>query len=117
MEPTIAAGSMVLVQRVDAGDIEVGDIVAVERTDHTRVTHRVLATRPQGRAVELTLKGDANEDPDPAPVTVVGAERLVWHSPVVGRAVAWLATAPGGFVMGCILTALTLQVLRRRSTR
>jgi signal peptidase len=117
MEPAIPTGSMVLVQQVAAGDIEVGDIVAVERPDRTRVTHRVLAIQPKGDAVELTLKGDANEDPDPVPVTVVRAQRLVWQAPVIGRTVAWLATAPGGFVMGCMATALALHVLRRRSTR
>jgi signal peptidase len=94
----------------------VGDIVAVERPDHTRVTHRVLAIEPKGATAELTLKGDANEDADPVPVTVAQAERLVWQAPMIGRAVAWLATAQGGFVMGIIATALFMQALRRRSS-
>lgn len=116
MEPTIPTGSMLLVQRIDATEIKVGDIVAVERPDHTRVTHRVLALAPKGETVELTLKGDANEDPDPVPVTVRQADRLVWQAPVVGRTVAWLATAQGGFVMGCIAAAVAMHVLGRRSS-
>jgi signal peptidase len=115
MEPTIHTGSMVLVKRIDASEIKVGDIVAVERPDHTRVTHRVLALQPKGGTVELTLKGDANEDPDPVPVTVRQAERLIWQAPVIGRTVAWLATAPGGFAMGCLVTAVAMHVLGRRS--
>jgi signal peptidase I len=116
MEPTIATGSMVLVQRIDATEIRVGDIVAVERPDHTRVTHRVLSLQPKGETVELTMKGDANEDPDPFPVTVRRADRLVWQAPVIGRTVAWLATAQGGFIMGAIATALATRASGRRSS-
>ncbi len=41
MEPTIPTGGMVLVRTIPAADIRVGDVVAVERPDRTRVTHRV----------------------------------------------------------------------------
>jgi signal peptidase I len=114
MEPTIATGSMVLVERVDASEIRVGDVVAVERADHGRVTHRVLSLERRGDVVDLTLKGDANKDADPAPVSVDHAYRLIAHIPTVGRAMGWLATAQGGFVMGCLGTAFVLRVLRRR---
>lgn len=114
MEPTIRSGSMVLVQRVAAGEIAVGDVVAVERPDHTRVTHRVVDLERRGETAELTLKGDANEDVDPAPVNVVEADRLIGQVPEVGRFAAWLATAPGGFVLGCLVSAVTMLALRRR---
>lgn len=114
MEPTIATGSMILVKRIDASEIKVGDILAVERSDNTRVTHRVVAVQPRGEVAELTMKGDANEDSDPIPVTVRHAYRLVWQVPVVGKTVAWLATAQGGFVMGSIATAFLLRTTRRR---
>lgn len=106
MEPTIATGSMVLTEEIDASEIRVGDVVAVERPDHTRVTHRVVSIVVKGEAVELVLKGDANEDPDPVPVTVRHAQRLVWQAPMIGRMLAWLATAPGGFLLGCIVTTV-----------
>ncbi len=115
MEPTIGTGSMILVKRVDASAIEVGDIVAVERPDHTRVTHRVIDLVRRGEVADLTLKGDANEDPDPVPVSVSHAHRLMAEAPAVGRAMGWLATAQGGFVMGCAVTALVGHVLRRPS--
>lgn len=115
MAPTIPTGSMVLVKRVEAGEIKSGDIVAVERPDHTRVTHRVMALQPRGAAVELTLKGDANEDPDPVPVVVRHAYRLVWQAPMIGRTVAWLATAQGGFVLGVMTTVVAMATLRKRS--
>ncbi len=114
MEPTIATGSMILVKRIDASAIKVGDVLAVERPDHTRVTHRVVAVERRGATAELTMQGDANEDPDPIPVSVNHAYRLVWQVPVVGKALAWLATAPGGFVMGCIATAFVRRAAGRR---
>lgn len=117
MEPTIATGSMVLVQRIAAADINVGDVVAVERPDRTRVTHRVISLEHHGDRADLTLKGDANEDPDPVPVTVAYAERLAWQAPMVGQTMAWLATAQGGFAMGCLATAMALQAIGRSSVR
>lgn len=117
MEPTIATGSMVLVKRIPASEIRLGDVVAVERPDHTRVTHRVLAIERRGATVELTMKGDANEDPDAAPVPVRHADRLVRQVPQIGRFAGWLATAQGGFAIGCAVTAVVLSVLRRRPRR
>ncbi|HVM03404.1 MAG TPA: signal peptidase I, partial [Acidimicrobiales bacterium] len=114
MEPTIPTGSMVLVQRVPAADVAVGDVVAVQRPDGTRVTHRVVDLDRHGGAAELILKGDANEDRDPEPVTVREADRLVSQVPAVGRAAAWLATAPGGFALGCVVTAVAMVALRHR---
>ncbi|MFP5376087.1 MAG: signal peptidase I [Acidimicrobiia bacterium] len=114
MEPTIPTGSMVLVQRVPAADVAVGDVVAVQRPDGTRVTHRVVDLDRHGEAAELTLKGDANEDRDPEPVTVQQADRLVGQVPAVGRAAAWLATAPGGFALGCVVTVVAMAALRHR---
>ncbi len=114
MEPTIATGSMVLVKRIDASEIKVDDILAVERPDHTRVIHRVIGIELRGATAELTLKGDANDDPDPVPVTIDHAYRLSWQVPMVGRALAWLATAPGGFLLGCIATAFVCRATGRR---
>lgn len=114
MAPAIPRGSMVVVRRVDAAEVDIGDIVAVERPDRIRVTHRVIAVEHQGEVAELTLKGDANEDPDPAPVVVRSTHRLVWHLPLVGRAAAWLATAPGGFLIGSLATWAVCRLNGRR---
>lgn len=115
MEPTIHTGGMVLMRKVPAADIRVGDVLAVERPDRTRVTHRVVTVKHMGATAELTLKGDANEDPDPIPVTVSEAGRLVHTLPMIGRGSAFLASAKGGFVLGCLITAIALTTLRRRS--
>ena len=117
MEPTIPTGGMVLVRTIPAADIAVGDVVAVERPDRTRVTHRVVTVVHRGATAELTLQGDANEDPDPLPVTVSEAGEMVLSVPSIGRVSAFFASAKGGFVLGCLVTGLLLPVLRRRDVR
>lgn len=114
MEPTIPTGGMVLVRTIPASEIRVGDVVAVDRPDNTRVTHRVVTVVPQGATALLTLQGDANEDPDPQPVVTDEAGKLVLTVPSIGRVSAFLASAKGGFVLGVIMTSVALPVLRRR---
>lgn len=114
MEPTVPTGSMVLVRSVPVQDIAPGDVVSVVRPDGTRVMHRVLTVAPAGAAVSLTLQGDANDDPDPAPVVVTSALELVGTVPAVGRAAAFLASAKGGFVLGCLITGIGMTSTRRR---
>ena len=116
MEPTVATGSMVLVRSVPLEEISVGDVVAVVRADGTRVMHRVLTADVTNGAATLTLKGDANEDPDAAPVIAREADELVWTVPGVGRAAAFLASAKGGFVLGCLITGVGLTSTRRRES-
>jgi signal peptidase I len=115
MEPTIHTGSMVLVRTVPARDIRVGDIVAVERPDRTRVTHRVVSVEHRGATASLVLKGDANTDPDPEPVVVTQGGRLVFTAPALGRVGAFLSSAKGGFALGWLVACVTLTVLRRKS--
>lgn len=114
MEPIIATGGMVLVREIPAADIRVGDVVAVERPDHTRVTHRVMEVEHKGVTAELVLKGDANEDNDPIPVTVTEAGKMVYTAPWMGRISAFLTSARGGFTLGCIITGVVLTVVRRK---
>jgi signal peptidase len=115
MEPTIATGSMVLVRTIPASAIRVGDVVSVERPDRTTVTHRVVTATHNGATASLVLKGDANTDPDPVPVTVTSAGRLVATLPVLGRVGAFLSSARGGFVLGWIVAAVMLSVVRRKT--
>jgi signal peptidase len=91
-----------------------GDVVSVVRPDGIRVRHRVLTAQMSASYVTLTLKGDANQDPDAEPVVVREAQELVWAVPSVGRAAAFLASAQGGFALGCLITAIAMTTMRRR---
>lgn len=113
MEPVIATGGMVLVRTVAASEIEVGDVVAVDRPDHTRVIHRVVSVQHRGAAAQLALKGDANTDNDPVPVVVTTAGRLVFTAPWLGRVGPFLSSAKGGFLLGWLVAVVMLAVLRR----
>lgn len=113
MEPTIGTGAMVLVRTVPARNIRVGDVVAVDRPDRTRVTHRVVSVEHRGATAELVLKGDANTDPDPTPVVVTHAGRFVMTAPLLGRVGGFLTSAKGGFALGWLVAAVMLAVVRR----
>ncbi|MCW2599185.1 MAG: signal peptidase [Frankiales bacterium] len=113
MEPTIPTGSMVLIQKIPASAIRVGDVVAVKRPDGVTVTHRVRSLSRSGDLAQLVLKGDANKTIDPDPVTVASGGRLVWTAPLLGRIAAWTASARGGFVLGCVVTGVLVSLRRR----
>lgn len=70
MAPTIGAGDVILVDRVDPAAIQEGDIVTFRADGATRpTTHRVINVQEQGEELRFQTKGDANEDADRAPVT------------------------------------------------
>src|SRR5690606_29726310 len=85
MAPTIPAGSVALVQEVPANEIEVGDVVTVERAGRLPVTHRVIEILAvDGETATFTMQGDANADPDTDPYT---ADRVrIVHGSVPGLA-------------------------------
>jgi len=66
------------------------------------------------RGSRTVLRGDANTDPDPEPVVVARAGRLVATAPLLGRVGGFLSSAKGGFVLGWLVAAVVLGVLRRK---
>lgn len=114
MEPTIPLGAMVVVHRVPAAALRVDDVITVPMPGGTgKVTHRIVSIESDGGAVTVHTKGDANDDPDPAPVTLTSAPRVAYNIPVLGTAGGQLATPAGGFGLGVALTALLLFGRRR----
>ena len=67
MEPTIPVGAQVVVVKVDAAQIRVGDIITFDRPNNPGVliTHRVIAVEPDGKGgSQWITKGDHNSIPD-----------------------------------------------------
>jgi signal peptidase len=95
MEPDIPVGAITFHRPTPVGEIAVGDVVTVPRPDDgTLVTHRVVATEPFGAGVKLTLKGDANPEPDPVPYDVTTAGKVVATVPVAGHLVLFVKRNP-----------------------
>ncbi len=102
MSPTITAGSVALVREIPATQIEVGDVVTVDRPGRLPITHRVteiLAT--DGGTVTFTMQGDANADPDVLPYTVDRVRIVLGSVPGIARVVVL-------FQSPVVLGALTL---------
>lgn len=108
MEPTVPVGSVVFTRSVPAAEIEVGDIVTVERPrDLGLITHRVVSTTPaEGGSTDLVLRGDANTVDDPEPYSVTSAGRYVWGVPGLGHLALFLQTRGGLVVAGAAALVL-----------
>jgi signal peptidase len=92
MVPVFSRGAMVIVEKVDAMDVQVGDIIQYRGSDRM-ITHRVIgidaADDGSGERV-FTTQGDNNPSPDPLvkPSQVIGIIRA--EVPYIGYPTVWL---------------------------
>lgn len=99
MEPAISPGDVVIVGAVDPASLAVGDVITFQRTaDSVAVTHRIVEVGGSvaDGSLSFLTEGDANEDPDPAPVpadAVVG--KVVLTLPYIGYVVQFAGTTAG----------------------
>lgn len=112
MAPAIDVGSAVVVREAPVEEIEVGEVVSVHGAGGDRVLHRVIATDTAAaqRAGErsLTLQGDANETPDPAPYQVSRVDRTVIAVPLLGYLLAALASPLGLLLLIAVIATAAL---------
>lgn len=98
MAPGMPAGSVAVVRPVDPRSLRAGDVVTYEVAGGgALITHRVVATgHDASGALQLTTRGDANDDDDqPVPASAVRGE--LWYSvPWVGYASDLLRGSLGG---------------------
>jgi signal peptidase I len=87
MEPALDVGGLVVIRPVDAGQVEVGDVISFKLPDvDTPICHRVTDIQETDGGRVFRTKGDANEEPDPNPVpaqSVNGKE--VFYLPYMGN--------------------------------
>jgi len=84
MLPVIQIGDVVIVKKIPAEQVQVGDIIQF-KTENIRVAHRVIDIREENHQKVLITKGDNNQavDSDPVlPEQVVG--RVVAIIPKIG---------------------------------
>jgi signal peptidase I len=91
MQPAIAEGEAITVERISAGEVKIGDII-LYRAERSVIAHRVEKIgRDRDRVTFLLLRGDASEDCDdpvlPAQVLgkVVAVDREGRRIDVTGR--------------------------------
>ena len=109
MAPRYPAGSLAIVEPVDAAEVRPGMTVVFEDpfVRGRLVAHRVFKRLPGNSPVWMT-KGDANAESDPAPVHAAAIQgRVRWAIPGLGGAVPALS---GGWVVG-VLVGLPLTLL------
>lgn len=109
MEPTYHVGSIIYVKSVDPSEIKVGDpITFVMNEELTVATHRVVRIDAENSA--FYTKGDANDDPDAAPVhfnNLLG--KPVFTIPYLGYISSYVQSPPGIYIavgVGVLLLAL-----------
>jgi len=95
MRPEMDVGDTVIVAKVKAETIKLGDVIEFRTKEKINVMHRVIRTEEteQGAKVFIT-KGDANREPDTEPVNPNDVRgRVIFTIPKVG----WLAVVLKGF--------------------
>lgn len=109
MSPTIPAGSVSVVKEISADEIQVGDVITVDRDGRLPVTHRVLEVHPQGPGEALVqMKGDANPGPDPGMYRVETVRKVLWSVPELAKVIVW---AGNPMVLGGITMLAAIGVL------
>ncbi|TES83238.1 MAG: signal peptidase I [Hadesarchaea archaeon] len=96
MQPTMDVGDIAIVLDVPADSVQPGDIIQFWR-DEEMVVHRVVEISRSGNGRLFVTKGDANREPDAAPVYPSQVRgKVVLNIPKVG----WAAIAVKGFFSG-----------------
>lgn len=112
MSPTIPAGSIAFVREIPAQEMEVGDVVTVDRGESTLpVTHRVITIDDvDGSSGKVTfeLRGDANDVKDPEPYTAETVRRVMFSVPGIAPI---LQQWRNPFLLGGITVAASLLVV------
>jgi len=110
MSPTIPAGSVAVVQRIPASEIEIGDVVTVDRDGELPVTHRVTSISDGSAPAErvITMKGDANETEDPVPYTVTSGRIVLFSVPGIATIIVGMGNP---LVLGGITIAAAVLVV------
>lgn len=112
MSPTIPAGSAAIVRQIPAADVNVGDVITIERPGRLPITHRAtsVAEIPEATtdARRITMRGDANAVDDPAPYDVTHVRLVVFSVPGIAPAVAALGNP---WVLGAMTLGATTLVV------
>lgn len=115
MEPTFSAGDLIVVQSVSPGAVTRGDVITYRKANGVgRTTHRVTAVERRDGSRYFRTKGDANENPDPEPVSGDALIGTVWFVIPYAGYVVTAAQRPLGIALLVLLPAAALVVTELR---
>lgn len=111
MEPTYPVGSVIYVDKVEADQIQSGDVITFKLKNGTVVTHRVteVIQEPDGRL--FITKGDANPMEDAYPVSenqIIG--KSLFCVPYLGHFSSYLQTPVGMYTAIGVAAGMLLLV-------
>jgi signal peptidase len=108
MSPKYPTGSIAVSMAVALDDVRVGDVVTVQRGHGLApITHRVvgITVAAGDRSASVRLKGDANQQEDPAPYAVTALRRVVLPLPPVADALRYTGSPAVVLGTGAIIVA------------
>lgn len=123
MRPVIEPGALVLVHRVPASDLRVGDVITYSSPEHKgiTITHRITHIDDMVSSLRrITTKGDANASTDKPILSSDVLGRVETHVAGLGHITDWIRTPLGiGLVIllpSLIIILHELRILVRRLT-
>ena len=112
MSPTIPAGSAAVVRQIPAAEIDVGDVITVDRPGRLPITHRVTGVTAVPGASDdarrITMRGDANPVDDALPYDVSSVRRVMFSVPGIAPVFAAFGNP---WVLGTLTVAATALVI------
>lgn len=110
MAPLYPVGTVIYYKPAAFESIQVDDVISFSKNDDAKsvVTHRVVSIDTKRQ--KITTKGDANENPDPSPIsyTDVKGKVMNYHLPYVGYAVQY---AQNYFIIGAVFIILLAKLV------
>jgi signal peptidase len=105
MAPEIPVGAVVFHKPVPAEQLQVGDVVTVDRPAGKGViTHRITSIEAADAGQYLlTLRGDANKKDDPQPYLVSAADKMSLSVPHLGTGLNWMKVHPIQTAVGLLV--------------
>lgn len=115
MQPSANAGDVYITRLVEASEIVVGDVIAVNnQVTGTYYSHRVSEVRDINGTLRITTRGDANElaDREPYMVSPIGTlSKVQYRIPLIGRPMVYLNTVQGRQLTASALVIANLLAL------
>lgn len=118
MAPTVATGSLGVVERVGVDEVGMGDVILFHDPDEPQrlVMHRIVSVTESNGRQEVETKGDANPTKDPWRFSLTGpyAYKLRYAVPYAGHPTMWIrtpATRPLVLTAGSLIAAYAVLQL------